>query len=134
VSSFIVQALRNQDITIFGEGTQTRSFCYVDDMVEGFVKLMGTSPEITGPVNLGNAAEFSIIELARKVIDLTGSSSQVVRRPLPDDDPRQRRPNTDYAHKIIGWSPTIELQEGLRRTISYFESMMSKGLLGTSGG
>ena len=125
VSSFIVQALTNQDITVFGEGQQTRSFCYVDDLIDGFVKLMDSPAEIAGPVNLGNPGEFTILELAQQVIDLTGSQSRIIHRPLPEDDPKQRRPDIEQAKAKLGWEPTVSLTEGLRRTIPYFEALLS---------
>jgi UDP-glucuronate decarboxylase len=126
VSSFIVQALQNKDITVFGEGLQTRSFCYVDDLIEGFVRLMATGPEFTGPVNIGNPHEFTMIELAQKVIALTGSKSKLVHLPLPQDDPKQRRPDISLAKEKLGWTPTIELDEGLTKTISYFDDLLKK--------
>jgi UDP-glucuronate decarboxylase len=125
VSNFIVQALSNQDITIYGEGNQTRSFCYVDDLVNGFLRLMGTSHDVTGPINLGNPAEFTIRELADLVIDLTGSSSKMIFRPLPQDDPRQRCPDISKARELLGWKPTIALRDGLVKTISYFDRLLS---------
>ena len=121
VSNFIVQALRGEDITIFGDGTQTRSFCYVDDMIRGFIAMMDTPRGFTGPVNLGNPVESTMLELARKVLDLTGSRSRIVSRPLPRDDPRQRRPDISLAHEHLGWTPRVPLEEGLMRTIRYFE-------------
>ncbi len=122
VSNFIVQALRKKPITIYGDGTQTRSFCYVDDMVDAFVRLMDTPSEFTGPVNLGNPAEFTILELAEKVMALTGSRSSIEFRPLPSDDPRQRRPDIRLAKEMLGWEPKINLDDGLGRTIAYFEN------------
>ncbi len=121
VSNFIVQALKNEDITIYGDGTQTRSFCYVDDLVEGMVRMMNSRDGFTGPVNLGNPGEFTMLELAEKVIALMGSKSRIVHQPLPQDDPTQRKPVIDLAKKELGWEPTISLDEGLRKTISYFE-------------
>ena len=135
VSSFIVQALTGQDITVFGEGRQTRSFCYVDDLIDGFVRLMQSPAALTGPVNLGNPGEFTILELAELVIALTGSSSRIVHRALPTDDPRQRRPDIEQAVTQLGWMPRVELEEGLRRTIPYFEALLSslpKGALSES--
>lgn len=129
VSSFIVQALTNQPITIFGEGQQTRSFCYVDDLIEGFVRLMASQDDVTGPVNLGNPGEFTIAELATKVIELTNSSSEIVNLPLPQDDPKQRRPDISKAKKVLGWEPRIALEEGLKRTIGYFDGLISEGLV-----
>lgn len=124
VSNFIVQALRNEDITIYGDGSQTRSFCYVDDMVTAFIALMNTGDDMTGPVNLGNPDEFSILELARKVIEMTGSRSSIVFLPLPADDPQQRRPDISLAKKALQWEPTIRLEAGLSRTIEYFRSIV----------
>ena len=124
VSNFIVQALTNQPITLYGEGTQTRSFCYVDDLIDGFLRLMDSSDDFTGPVNLGNPTEFTIRELAEKVIGLTGSGSQIVFKPLPSDDPTQRCPDISLAKAELGWEPTIPLAEGLRKTIPYFENML----------
>ena len=124
VSNFIVQALRNEAITLFGDGSQTRSFCYVDDMIEGFVRLMATPEGITGPVNLGNPGEFSMRELAEKIIALTGSRSRIDCHPLPADDPKQRRPDITLARKCIDWTPRIALEEGLLRTITYFDQLL----------
>lgn len=125
VSNFVVQALLGRDITIYGEGDQTRSFCYVDDLIDGLVRLMGTSPEVTGPINIGNPNEFTIRELAESVIQLTGSRSRLVNRPLPEDDPKQRQPDLTLAKKHLGWSPRQSLREGLVPTIQYFEKMLS---------
>jgi len=125
VSSFIVQALTGQDITVFGEGQQTRSFCYVDDLIDGFIRLMDSPAEIVGPINLGNPGEFTILELAQQVIELTGSHSRIVHRPLPEDDPRQRRPDISMAQEQLGWTPKVSLEEGLRRTIPYFERLLA---------
>jgi len=125
VSNFIVQALRNEPITLYGDGGQTRSFCYVDDMIAGFLALMGTGPDICGPVNLGNPGEFTIRELAERVIALTGSRSPLVHKPLPEDDPRQRQPDITLARTLFGWQPTIQLEEGLRRTIGYFDALIA---------
>jgi UDP-glucuronate decarboxylase len=124
VSNFIVQALLGRDITIYGDGTQTRSFCYVDDLVDGIVRLMNTAPDITGPVNIGNPAEFSIAELAGMVIALVGSRSKLVRRPLPADDPRQRQPDIALARKLLDWTPRTPLKAGLGKTIAYFEELL----------
>ena len=124
VSNFIVQALRGEPITLYGDGQQTRSFCFVDDLVEGLIRLMGSPTEITGPVNLGNAGEFSMRQLAEMVIEMTGSASVIEHRPLPTDDPRQRQPALGKASEILSWSPTIALEAGLRKTISYFENQM----------
>ncbi|KQP42724.1 NAD-dependent dehydratase [Methylobacterium sp. Leaf104] len=121
VSNLVVQALRNEDITLYGDGSQTRAFCYVDDLIEGFLRLMETGPEVTGPINLGNPGEFSIRELADLVIELTGSRSRIVARPLPPDDPRQRRPDITQARAVLDWAPTVSLREGLMRTIGYFD-------------
>jgi UDP-glucuronate decarboxylase len=124
VSNFIMQALQNQDITIYGDGVQTRSFCYVDDLVEAFVRIMGTGDEVTGPINIGNPREFTIRQLAEMVIDLTGARSKLINLPLPQDDPRQRQPNIDQARAVIGWEPTTPLEEGLRKTIAYFDGLL----------
>ena len=124
VSNFIVQALKGQPITIYGKGTQTRSFCYVDDLISGFLKMMGTPDSFTGPCNIGNPGEFTIKELAEKVIKLTGSRSKLVYRPLPQDDPLQRCPDISLARKTLKWQPTIALEEGLRKTIDYFEKRL----------
>ena len=124
VSNFIVQALQNKPITIYGEGNQSRSFCYVDDLIEAFVRLMDTPDDFTGPVNTGNPNEFTIKELAEKVIDLTGSGSKLVYEPLPSDDPMQRQPDITLAREKLGWEPKIQLEEGLKRTIPYFEGLL----------
>ena len=124
VSNFIVQALQNKPITIYGDGTQTRSFCYVQDMIEGFVRLMELENGFTGPVNLGNPGEFTILELAEQVIDLTNSKSDLVFEPLPEDDPRQRKPDISLAREELGWEPGVRLREGLMKTIEYFDSIM----------
>jgi UDP-glucuronate decarboxylase len=121
VSNFISQALDNQDITVFGEGAQTRSFCFVDDLVDGLIRMMNAPDDFIGPVNIGNPNEFSILELANKVIALTGSTSKIVYRPLPQDDPLQRQPNIDLAKERLGWEPKTQLEEGLERTIEYFK-------------
>ena len=120
VSNFIVQALRGEDITIYGEGQQTRSFCYVDDLVEGFVRLMNTPDDVTGPVNLGNPGEFTMIELAQKVLAITGSKSRLVHKPLPPDDPTRRCPDISLAKKTLGWEPKVDLASGLEKTVAYF--------------
>jgi UDP-glucuronate decarboxylase len=120
VSNFIVQALRGNDITIFGDGSQTRSFCYVDDLVDGLIRLMESDEEVTGPINLGNPGEFSIKELAERVVTMTGSNSKIVYEPLPQDDPAQRQPDISRARKSLGWEPIVALDEGLPRTIEYF--------------
>lgn len=122
VSNFILQALSNKDITIYGDGRQTRSFQYIDDLIEGMVRMMNTEDDFTGPVNLGNPNEFSILELARKIIDMTGSSSKIVFQALPDDDPRQRQPDITLAKEKLGWMPAIELEDGLKRMIEYFKT------------
>ena len=127
VSNFIVQALRGQPITIYGEGQQTRSFCYVDDLIEGFLRLMATEPGFTGPVNLGNPGEFTIRQLAEQVIELTGSSSKLEFHPLPSDDPTQRRPDIGIAQEKLGWQPKVALREGLQQTIAYFDTLLSQG-------
>lgn len=124
VSNFIIQALRGENITVYGDGKQTRSFCYVDDLVEGMYRMMNSRKEFTGPVNLGNPKEFTIEELARKVIELTGSKSKIIYEPLPQDDPMQRKPVIDMAQKELGWSPSVMLEEGLKKTIEYFEGMI----------
>ncbi|WP_119169271.1 UDP-glucuronic acid decarboxylase family protein [Algihabitans albus] len=125
VSNFIVQALKGQNITVYGDGSQTRSFCYVDDLVDGLVRLMNAPDEVTGPVNIGNPREMTILELAQRVIDLTGSRSQVVLRPLPQDDPLQRQPDITLAKKALGWNPTIELETGLDSTVAYFRELLA---------
>ena len=125
VSNFIVQTLRREPITLYGDGSQTRSFCYVDDMVEGFLRLMGTEDDFTGPVNLGNPVEFSMRQLAEKVLAITGSRSKIVHQPLPMDDPRQRQPDIGLATEVLGWVPKVSLDDGLKRTIAYFDRMLS---------
>ena len=125
VSNFIVQALKREPITHYGDGGQTRSFCYVDDMVEGFLRLMGTEDHFTGPVNLGNPGEFSMRQLAEKILAITGSRSRIVHRPLPMDDPRQRQPDIGLATEVLGWVPKVSLDDGLKRTIAYFDRMLS---------
>ena len=127
VSNFIVQALRGTPLTIFGDGTQTRSFCYVDDLIEGFVRLMNTNDDVTGPINLGKPGEFTILELAEKVIELSNSKSEIIFKTLPADDPKQRRPDITQARKILEWEPKIELEEGLKRTIAYFDEILTTG-------
>lgn len=121
VSNFIVQALRGEDITIYGTGEQSRSFCYVDDLIDGFMALMSSGPELIGPINLGNPDEFTIRELAEQVKELTGSSSEIVFKPLPSDDPRQRQPDISQASQTLGWRPSVPLSQGLPRTIAYFQ-------------
>jgi UDP-glucuronate decarboxylase len=127
VSNFIVQALKGEPITIYGDGQQTRSFCYVDDLVEGFVRLMDSPDDITGPMNLGNPGEFTILELAEKVIALTGSKSTMIRKPLPADDPMQRQPDISFARRAIGWEPKVQLEDGLKRAIAYFDTLLGGG-------
>ena len=126
VSNFIMQALQGEPITIYGSGNQTRSFCYVDDLVEGFLRLMDTGPEFTGPVNLGNPNEFTMIELAEAVLDITGSGSKLENRPLPHDDPRQRQPDIALARETLGWEPKTQLREGLTKTIAYFDELLRR--------
>ncbi len=128
VSNFIVQALNGKDITIYGDGSQTRSFCYVDDLIEAMVRMMNSPKHLTGPVNTGNPNEFTILQLALLVIELTGSSSKIVYEPLPSDDPLQRQPDITLAFKELGWKPVIELHEGLTKTIEYFKSIDTKNL------
>jgi len=123
-----MQALRNEPITLYGDGSQTRSFCYVDDLVEGLIRLMHSGEEITGPINLGNPGEFTIRELAQKVLDMTGSRSALELRPLPQDDPRQRQPDISRARTSLGWEPTVKLEQGLAPTIAYFEQLLKRGL------
>jgi UDP-glucuronate decarboxylase len=124
VSNFIVQALKNQDITVYGEGQQTRSFQYVDDLVEGMIKMMDSKDGFTGPVNIGNPDEFTILELAEKVIKLTGSKSKIIYKPLPSDDPMMRKPDINLARKELNWSPKLKLDEGLIKTIEYFKTII----------
>jgi UDP-glucuronate decarboxylase len=124
VSNFIVQALRNEPITIYGDGSQTRAFCYVDDLIEGFVRLMQTSDDVTGPVNLGNPVEISIRALATKIIELTGSRSPLLAKPLPEDDPLQRCPDISLAKRLLDWEPKVELEQGLGKCIAYFDSVL----------
>ena len=125
VSNFIVQALLTRDITVYGDGKQTRSFCYVDDMVDALIRLMETPDAVTGPINVGNPEEYSMLQLASQVIELTGSRSRIVHRPKPEDDPRQRRPDIRQAEAVLGWQPTTPLTEGLKRTIVYFDRLLS---------
>ena len=124
VSNFIVQALQNQDITMFGDGQQTRAFCYVDDLIEGFIRLMKSEDDVTGPINLGNPGEFTMLELASAVIELTGSRSKIIHKPLPADDPRQRKPDISKAKSALGWEPKVPLREGLTKTIGYLEELL----------
>ena len=124
ISNFIIQALQNVPITIYGDGSQTRSFCYVDDLVECMIRLVASPAEFTGPVNMGNPGEFTMLELAETILDLTGSKSRLSFEPLPEDDPRQRRPDISLARKALGWEPKVTLREGLEKTIAYFETML----------
>ena len=125
VSNFIVQALRGEPITIYGDGSQTRSFCYVDDLIDGMVRLMATGHDVTGPINVGNPSEFTMLELAEQVLELTGSSSPIEHRPLPQDDPQQRRPDITLARDVLGWEPRVPLAAGLERTIAYFREALA---------
>ena len=127
VSNFIIQALKGEDITIYGDGSQSRSFCYVDELIDGFVRLMASGDHFTGPVNLGNPVEFTIKELAEKVIEMTNSKSKLSLHPLPQDDPKQRQPSIELAKKELGWEPKIKLEEGLVKTISYFDNLIKEG-------
>ncbi|WP_419511789.1 UDP-glucuronic acid decarboxylase family protein [Methylobacterium fujisawaense] len=124
VSNLIMQALSGEDVTLYGDGNQTRSFCYVDDLIRGFIALMGTEDAVTGPINIGNPGEFTIRQLAELVLELTGSSSKLVYRPLPPDDPRQRRPDITKAKAVLGWEPTVQLRDGVERTIQYFRNQL----------
>ena len=124
VSNFIVQALKNEPITIYGDGSQTRSFCYVDDLIDGFIKLMDSPEDFFGPVNLGNPGEFTIQELAEMIIDLVGSRSNLTCHPLPEDDPTQRQPDITLASTVLAWEPVVPLEEGLKKTIPYFERLI----------
>ena len=126
VSNFVVQALRGEDITVYGDGSQTRSFCYVDDLIDGFLKLMNCE-NFTGPVNVGNPGEFTILELAESVIRMTGSKSRIINKPLPQDDPMQRKPDITLAREKLGWEPKVPLEEGLERTIAYFKGVLAQG-------
>jgi UDP-glucuronate decarboxylase len=127
VSNFIVQAVLGQDITIYGDGSQTRSFCYVDDLIEGLIQLMNSPPEITGPINLGNPVEYTVKDLAETIVAMTGSKSKLVFRELPTDDPKQRQPDIAMARRHLGWQPKVQLREGLSRTVLYFERMLAVG-------
>jgi len=127
VSNFIVQALRGTPLTIFGDGTQTRSFCYVDDLIEGLIRLMNSDDHVTGPINLGKRGEFTILELAERIIKLSNSKSEIIFKKLPADDPKQRRPDITQARKILKWEPEVELEEGLKRTIAYFDEILTTG-------
>ncbi len=124
VSNFIVQALKGEDITLFGDGGQTRSFCYVDDLIEAKIRMMATGPEVTGPINIGNPTEFTIKELAELVIEITGSRSRLAFQPLPSDDPKQRQPTIEKAEKVLDWRPTVPLRDGLVKTIAYFDNLL----------
>ena len=126
VSNFIVQALQNEEITLYGDGRQTRAFCFVDDLIDGFIRLMATGPEITGPINIGNPHEIPVSELAERVIRITGSASRIVHRPLPQDDPLQRCPDITLAKNLLGWEPSVELDVGLGKAAAYFQKMLSK--------
>jgi UDP-glucuronate decarboxylase len=126
VSNFIVQALQGQDITLYGDGMQTRAFCYVEDLVDGLIRLMATGPDVTGPINIGNPHEIPVWELAERVIALTNSKSQIVHRPLPQDDPLQRCPDITLAQRELGWEPRVKLEDGLQRTIAYFDAMLAQ--------
>jgi len=125
VSNFIVQALKNRDITVFGDGTQTRSFCYVDDLIEGLIRMMSGPDDFVGPVNLGNPDEFTILELAKKIVKITNSKSKIVFKPLPQDDPMQRRPDISLAKEKLKWQPTVKLDQGLKKTIKYFDTILN---------
>jgi len=124
VSNFIIQALLGQEITIYGDGAQTRSFCYVDDLIDGLIRLMRSEDDVVGPINIGNPVEFSMLQLANAVLELTGSKSRIVHRPLPQDDPKQRQPDISKAQRILGWQPATPLKEGLGKTIAYFEELL----------
>lgn len=124
ISNFIVQALNNEDITLYGDGSQTRSFCYVDDLIRGLVALMDSSDDITGPINLGNPREFTIKSAAEKIIELTNSRSKIIFKPLPEDDPKQRQPNIAKAKELLNWSPTVDFEKGIKQTIEYFKSLL----------
>ncbi len=127
VSNFIVQALKDEDITLYGDGAQTRSFCYVDDLIDAFLAFMDKDGDLPGPINIGNPVEFTIKQLAENVLDLTGSKSKLVYRPLPSDDPKQRQPNIEKAKAALGWQPKVPLKEGLKRTIEYFDGLLKEG-------
>ena len=130
VSNFIVQALKKQPLTIYGEGTQTRSFCYVDDLIEVAIRFMNAPEAIAGPINIGNPTEYRVLDLANEILRLTGSSSTIVRKPLPSDDPKQRRPDITRAREFLGWQPRVSLEEGLKATIAYFEEALTKDSVG----
>ena len=125
VSNFIVQALKGEDITIYGDGKQSRSFCYVDDLVDGLIRMMGSGDDVTGPINIGNTSEFTMLELAKKVVALTGSASKIRMMPLPQDDPRQRQPDIGLARKLLNWGPEVHLNAGLERTVAYFRAQLA---------
>ena len=127
VSNFVVQALKGEPITLYGDGSQTRSFCYVDDLVDGLMRLMGTPPEITGPINIGNPREFTIRQLAEMVVAMVGSGSKIEFKPLPQDDPRQRKPDIGLAKSVLGWEPRTDLEDGLKSTVAYFDQLLTKG-------
>jgi UDP-glucuronate decarboxylase len=127
VSNFIVQALKGMPLTIYGDGSQTRSFCYVSDLVDGLIRMINTASGITGPINLGNPTEMTILELATKVIELTNSKSKIVKEPLPSDDPKQRKPDIQKAIEVLGWNPEVTLSEGLKKTILDFETRLKSG-------
>ncbi len=129
VSNFIVQALKGEPITIYGDGSQTRSFCYVDDLIEGFIKMMATDRDVTGPINLGNPNEITIKQLAQKIIEMTGAKSQLICKSLPEDDPKQRKPDITMAKRILNWSPKITIEQGLKKTIHYFEQILEMALV-----
>ena len=128
VSNFIVHALLGRDVVVYGNGSQTRAFCYIDDLIDGLIKFMKTPQEVTGPINIGNPEEFSVLELAHIVIDLSGSRSRIVHRSLPTDDPRQRQPDISRAQELLGWSPRTDLKEGLQRTLAYFEQLLTEDM------
>ena len=127
VSNFIVQALKGQDITLYGDGQQTRSFCYVDDLIDAFIAYMGKDGDLPGPINMGNPVEFTMKQLAEEVLALTGSKSKLTHRPLPSDDPKQRQPNIDKAKELLGWQPKVQLRDGLKKTIEYFDALLKEG-------
>jgi len=132
VSNFIIQSLLGSDLTVYGDGTQTRSFCYVDGLIDGLIRLMATKDQVTGPVNIGNPTEFSMLQLATMIIEMTGSRSRIVHRPLPENDPRQRRPDISRAQELLSWKPRTELREGLKRTIAYFEKLLAENSIRTA--
>jgi UDP-glucuronate decarboxylase len=134
VSNFIVQALQGEPITLYGDGLQTRSFCYVSDLVDGLMRLMNSPAEVTGPINLGNPNEMTIRELAEFVVELSGSKSKIVYMPLPKDDPKQRQPNIGLARERLGWQPAVALRDGLERTIAYFDGILGRGIDATAAG